>query len=225
MNLEGLIYQVDIVMCIDCTGSMAHLIGDVKANALRFYDDLVKTMTRKQKKIDRLRVRVIAFRDYYVDGLNSMVSSKFFDLPEQNKLFAEFVGNLRADGGGDDPETSLEALALAIKSDWLWGLKSRQLIVLWTDTSAHPLEHNLKAKPANYPPDMPPNFSALTDLWGDQNHVDTNAKRLVLYAPEATPWPTIADHWENVLHYPSQAGRGLEELEYNEILDHIAQSV
>ena len=130
-----------------------------------------------------------------------------------------------ADGGGDDPETSLEALALAIKSDWLWGLKSRQLIVLWTDTSAHPLEHNLKAKPANYPPDMPPNFSALTDLWGDQNHVDTNAKRLVLYAPEATPWPTIADHWENVLHYPSQAGRGLEELEYNEILDHIAQSV
>jgi hypothetical protein len=225
MSLGGFIYQIDIVMCIDCTGSMAHLIGDVKANALRFYDDLVRTMTRKQKKIDRLRVKVIAFRDYYVDGPNSMLISGFFNLPDQNKSFAEFINNLRADGGGDDPETSLEALALAIKSDWLWGLKSRQLIVLWTDTTAHPLERDLKAKPANYPPGIPQDFNALTDLWGDQNYVDSDAKRLVLYAPEAPPWPNIAEHWDNVVHYPSQAGRGLEEMEYNEILEHIAESL
>ena len=42
METITLTYNVDIVMCIDCTGSMQGLIDTVKQNALKFYLDLRK---------------------------------------------------------------------------------------------------------------------------------------------------------------------------------------
>lgn len=42
MATQGLNYNVDIVMCIDCTGSMGGLLDNVKNNALKFYPDLSK---------------------------------------------------------------------------------------------------------------------------------------------------------------------------------------
>ena len=42
---RGLSYAVDIVFCIDVTGSMTPIIDQVKANALRFYDDVQSNLT------------------------------------------------------------------------------------------------------------------------------------------------------------------------------------
>ena len=42
---RGLSYAVDIVFCIDVTGSMTPIIDQVKANALRFYDDVQANLT------------------------------------------------------------------------------------------------------------------------------------------------------------------------------------
>ena len=44
---QGLDYNVDIVMCIDATGSMASIIEDVKSNALSFYQKFVDEMEAK----------------------------------------------------------------------------------------------------------------------------------------------------------------------------------
>ena len=41
-------FNADVVMCIDCTSSMYHLIGTIKKNALNFYPDI--KMNRKEKK-------------------------------------------------------------------------------------------------------------------------------------------------------------------------------
>jgi hypothetical protein len=35
---QGVTYAVDLVMCIDGTGSMGHLIEEVKSTALKFYE-------------------------------------------------------------------------------------------------------------------------------------------------------------------------------------------
>jgi hypothetical protein len=225
MALEGFRYKIDIVMCIDSTGSMAHLIEQVKENALSFYEDLMRLMSHRQRPIDQLRVKVISFRDYYEDGDKAMLISDFFSLPEKSDDFSGFVRSVHADGGGDPPETSLEALVLAIKADWVRGPKCRQIIVLWTDTTPHPLDRNLTSKPANYPADMPQNFDALTDLWSDTTYLDEKPKRLILYAPDVNPWSVISEHWNNVIHYPSQAGKGLEEFDYSQILDAVANSI
>ena len=51
-DLTTMKYNVDMVFCIDATGSMSPVIDTVKQNALHFYDDVIKVMNEKQKSID-----------------------------------------------------------------------------------------------------------------------------------------------------------------------------
>ncbi len=223
--MQTLKYTVDIIMCIDATGSMQPIIDKVKTNAISFYDDLMNTMQAKNKHIDTLRVKVIMFRDYYYDGEFSLEESNFFTLPQEKENFAEFVQKIVAEGGGEEPESGLEAISLAIKSKWNnTGDKKRQIIILWTDATAYPLDAYQNEKPDNYPINIPTNFDELTDLW-DGQYMSKASKRLIMYAPDAYPWTDIANHWENTIQYPSKAGDGLNELDYKTILDTIAGSV
>lgn len=218
-------YTVDIVMCIDGTGSMGHLIDDVKASALRFHSDLQKVMHEKSKHIHQMRVRIILFRDFAADGNNAFVESPFYILPGQESQFAAFINGIVADGGGDEPENALEALDVAMRSVWTTeGDRKRQIIVMWTDASAHPLE---KAYTSNsqYPANMARSFNDLTDRWESGEYINDNAKRLIIYAPGSYPWNIIGNEWSNSIHYESKAGKGLEEFEFNTIIDAIASSI
>ncbi len=223
--MQGLKYNVDIIMCIDCTGSMSGIIDTVKANALKFFPDLKKALDEKDKQVDQLRIKVIAFRDYYADGDQAMAETSFFNFPEQQADFQSFVNGLNASGGGDEPENGLEALALAIKSNWnKEGNKRREIVIMWTDASAHPFEKG--TKPSNYPTDIPKNFNGISDWWeGQDAYVSNSARRLIIYAPDTYPWSDISNVWENVIHHPSRAGEGLKELEYETIISAIVLSV
>ena len=57
-------YSLDVVFCIDSTMSMQYMIGEVTQNALHFYDDLARKMEEMGKCVDKVRVRIISFRDY-----------------------------------------------------------------------------------------------------------------------------------------------------------------
>lgn len=221
-------YNVDLVMCIDCTGSMGKLIGMVKNNALAFYHDVMTKLEEKKKHVDQLRVRVVAFRDYVADGEEAMLTTDFFTLPEQSGDFEACVKGLVADGGGDDPEDGLEALAYAIKSDWdKTGIKRRHIIVVWTDAPTHQIGYAAD-KCSSYPNGMAKSFDELTAWWGDvqnKGFIGSREKRLVLFAPDAPGWSTISEEWDNVLHFPSKAGQGLEEVTYDAILDAIGNTI
>ncbi len=215
-------YAVDLVICIDGTGSMSHLIEEVKSLALKFYDELEAEMKIQSKKAEQLRARVIVFRDYWADSADQVMQcSEFFDLRSQSSDFANFVSPIEADGGGDEPENGLEALGLALKSNWEKGdfSKQRYVVVVFTDASAHSLDKG--PKPSHYPNDIPKTFDDLTDYW---HEMPTPAKRLLLFAPDADPW-TMMSSWENTIHYVSEAGRGLEKTEMKEILNAIAKSI
>lgn len=222
---RGLSYAVDIVFCIDVTGSMTPIIDAVKANALRFYDDVQYNLTAKGKNVDELRVRVIAFRDFVADGEAALQESPFFRLPAEQGGFSDFVDGLLAEGGGDAPESGLEAVALAVNSPWTnRGDRRRQVVVVWTDAPAQPLGS------ASVPPELrgrvPADFSALTDLWEDaQGPLGGSSKRLILFAPDGPGWSDISANWENVVHHPSQAGAGLSDVDYGTIVDSIGNSV
>jgi len=222
---RGLSYAVDIVFCIDVTGSMDPIIDAVKANALGFYDDVQANLTEKGKNVAQLRVRVIAFRDFAADGAGALEESPFFTLPDERSGFSEFVNGLVAEGGGDAPESGLEAVALAVNSPWTTtGDRRRQVIVVWTDQPAHPLTASVV--PADLSSRVPADFSALTDLWEDeQGLMGSSSKRLILFAPDGPGWSDISAVWENVVHNPSQAGGGLSEVDYGTIIDSIGNSV
>lgn len=84
---QGLTYNVDIVMCIDCTGSMSDLLDTVKANALKFYPDLKARCDAKGKEISDLRIRVIGFRDLGYDKNKAITDSGFLTIPAQEGEF------------------------------------------------------------------------------------------------------------------------------------------
>lgn len=232
-----LTYNVDIVFCIDCTESMDNILNIVKARALSFYNDVQAVMKEKEKKIDQLRVRVIAFRDYLaydeekkkrVHCNEPMLETDFFNLPEEAHKLEISVKSLLPIGGGDDPEDGLEALAYAIRSDWtVESTKDRHIIVLWTDQRPHPLGFGKDS--AKYPKGMAADFSELTEWWGDK--YDTgympkqSAKRLILFAPNEGDWAAISNGWDQVVHLPSKAGDHLQNVDYKMILSCIAQTV
>lgn len=223
---QGLKYNVDIVMCIDCTGSMGDLLDTVKQNALKFYPDLHERCETKGKEISEIRIRTIAFRDFSCDGSSAIADTGFLNIPDQESDFKNFVNSLCPQGGGPEPESGLEALAMAINSDWTkGGDRRRHVIVVWSDASTHAL--GCGKENAKYPSNMPSNYDELTDWWEDEQagKMNKSSKRLILFAPDASSWSEIGINWTNAIHHPAKAGCGLEDVDYDTILSTIVNSI
>lgn len=222
-------YAVDIVLCVDATASMGPVLESVKASALSFHQRLEAVMAAKGKAISQLRIKTIAFRDFGDRADDALEETDFLRLPEQAVQFETFLKGLEAVGGGDIPESGLEALSLAVASPWETGLdRRRHVVVMFTDAPAHPLGGPHSAV-QGYPRSIPGSLDDLFEQWGyarSQSAVmEQSAKRLVLFAPEKEPWAAIAEDWDLTLHFPSKAGDGLQEFEMDEIIDTIANSL
>lgn len=226
-NLE---YAVDIVLCIDTTGSMGPTLDNVKHSALSFPGRLAREMASKGRGISRLRLKVVAFRDFGDRAEDALTETAFMTVPEELAEFERSVRALVPRGGGDAPESGLEALALALASDWETGLdRRRHVVVMFTDAPAHPLGDPRQTGAHTYPSSVPSSLDALFAQWGHSQSrtalMENSAKRLLLFAPEEYPWTDIADDWNNTLFFPSTAGEGLEEWEMDEIIATIANSL
>ena len=205
---------VDLAFCIDVTQSMAPIIDTVKKLTLDLSENLIVDMCEKTNRIiKQLRVKVIAFRDYYCDGPHAMEESKFFTFPEHKTEFYHFVESLEAKGGGVGPKSALEAMGLAMRSDWVkvsdpWFERARHIVFVFTNASAHPLEKSLNDATEYYPSDMLKSYSELYYAWHptgyplDNSYInpydmDMRAKRLVMFAPEDVyPWREIGEDFE-----------------------------
>ena len=221
---QGFSYKVEIVMCIDATGSMGKIIDKVKKNALMIYHKFMDEMNSKGKRADWVRIKVIAFRDYGYDDV-PMQESKFFNLPDENEEFESFVRNIKAEGGGDPPENALEAIATAIKSDWVaTGVKKRQVILVFTDAAA--LEFNERSDYAGYPSGMPKDLAELGEWWAGITKIgtyDKKAGRLVVFAPPLFPWNTLS--WNRYWYSPVKSDGGLDEIEIDTAIRLLVSSI
>ena len=126
---------VDVVLVMDVTGSMSGMINMVKENALAFYDLFNEKCTTANITLTGLTTKVIAYQDINVDGEEAMMISPTYNMPAEKEAFDTYVRDQYARGGGDIPESGLEALAAAFqKPDW--GVDDgyhRQVVILWTD--------------------------------------------------------------------------------------------
>jgi len=239
-TLDVMDTYADIVYCIDLTSSMTPIINKVKETARQLHSDLQQMMLKNyQRDIKRLRIKVIGFRDAYCDGQLSFEISKFFNLPAETEAFQTFVNSLTAKGGGDIPENSLEALALAMKSDWCQTLdnniRRRHIIVLFTDAPAHRLEQANEGIDQFYPNDMPKDYSDLVDWWGQQKskrsnvqiNTDNVAKRLGIFAPEGVyPWDLMAEgDFDNCLISYINPNQGGSDISTKRILKMLSETL
>ena len=230
--------NVDIVFVIDATESMQPLIDKVKKLTLSFREELEKGLAENRRVIKNLRTKVIVFRDYYVDDKYALEESPFYFLPEENAEFSRYVGGIRAGGGGDEPESGLEALAMAMRAPFVKeGDKRRHIIILFTDASAHTYEQQFDGIPDNYPNNMFKNLGELYMAWGagqemlgaSQNgmsvRMDPDAERLVLFAPSVYPWEDLEINLENVLRKDLDKGSGGTDMDLSDVITLLSNSV
>lgn len=224
--------SVDVVLCINCSGCMNGVLYSLQENISHFYDDIIKRVEEKRGKfsyIDQFRVRVIAFRDFIADGKIALKTTDFLKLPKEAGAFEKFVTSLTVEGGGDEADDGLEALALAIKSDWNTKSGARQIIVMLTDSEAHPLRFGEDSP--FYPEGMPKDFNELTDWWECGKYIDNKNKRLILFAPEdkkvdsSVSWDDISLNLSNVLHFPTDGLINNFDPEYEDIINVLSHSI
>lgn len=218
--------NVDLVICIDVTGSMGPVLHKSTMLARDLIGQINAGLAEKNRRVDKLRVKVIAFGDYYCDDV-PMAESAFFELPAQERAYHDYLDRLSAHGGGDAPESSLEALYKAFTSDWCTtGAKRRHIVVLFTDTSPHPLDDPRREGCPGYPQDMPHSLVELEDVWNDgQGRLGSTERRMAIFAPEDETWTKMGSTWELVHHHPCVAGEGLGELDMRFVVNWIANSI
>lgn len=214
--------NVDIVFCIDGTGSMSDCINTIKDNARRFQRDLTQALVDARTNITALRVRLITFRDYECDS-DAMEQTRFFELPTDQEEFERALSAIDAHGGGDAPENGFEALYYAMKSEWVTGKYDRQIIVLFTDADA--LDLLERKGSANYPSDMV-DMAGLETLWAckdsQENLLRDRLKRLVIFAPKDSKYENLV--WERYQFTPVAKDAGLSEIDFTEIVKSIVKS-
>jgi len=127
---EVSIGKADIVFVVDTTGSMSDAIYNVQDNINTFADKI-----SNEYHVD-MNYSLIEYRDIEEDGVDSTIahtnlSSRWFT---NVNTFKSEVSKLTVDGGGDIPETPIDALELARKSNWRNG--ATKFVVLVTDASS-----------------------------------------------------------------------------------------
>lgn len=133
--------QADIVFCIDATGSMEPCIDGVIDHLYDFVDGL-----QSAANVD-FRLRLIAFRDRHDPDCGTPWHIEEFT--SSTEEFKDQLGQVVATGGGDDPESTLDALYLAIHSRWR-SSRTHKTIVLLTDDDTHLTLHpSTYARPDN----------------------------------------------------------------------------
>lgn len=231
-------YNIDIALVIDATGSMSPIINQVKANALMLGYEIKGKLDAVGKHVDTLRVRVIDFADFATEGVDAIHASEFFTLPEENVEFKKCVSKIECDcRGGDEPENALEALWVAMMSDWVdlpARAKARHIIVLLTD--APPLDLGERDGCLGYvAEDYPESIDEIENIWkenslqGGMTKLNPRSKRLVLFAPkgpdyDGRSWKRIAG-WENTVFIPVQPSYGLGEIDFDDIIDDILAEI
>ena len=222
--------NVDLVFCIDGTGSMYDCIDTVKTNAKRFYQDVANAVLENNSTISSLRIKLITFRDYGCDT-DAMVETEFFELPADQDLFEEALNRIDPHGGGDGPENGFEALYYAMKSDFYTGNKDRQVIVLFTDAEA--LDLRARLGQGSYPADMV-DMNGLQTYWACMGtEADPNGsgklrercKRMILFAPAGTKYEELSKVLNRVIFQPVTMNAGLDGVSFDSIVRIIAASV
>lgn len=239
MGLQGFGYKLDIVFVIDATGSMGPIMNQVKAQALSLGDKINSALGAAGKPVDSMRMRVVDFGDYATEGDDAIRQTDFFTIPADKQKFEDHVNALDYDGrGGDIPENALEALFVAMSSDWVKintaaGEKGRHIIVLMTD--AYPLNLQERKGCYGYPEDdFPADIAEMEGIWSASAQDTTlslspASKRLILFVPEGADaaghsWDSVSA-WENTTTTAVDPMNGLGEFDVDAIISEIVRSV
>jgi len=207
----------DIVICVDATGSMSPCIEALKNQIRTFISGLEKPADANTVPLN-WRLKVMGFRD-----LNSGEGFINFEAP-MVKTAAEaqaHVDLLEAGGGGDEPESALDALwHAAVKTPWRPTPEdpspARRVVVLFSDASAHPTLHRDTVKAG----------AAGSDIDAVRRALSDNNVYAYVWAPECPAWADLALQNRFLVLSPIvDAGTGLASLDFTKLLSHLGKTL
>ena len=239
-------YNIDICFVIDATGSMSPIIDEVKSRVLSLHQEIINGMQSAHKPINKLRVKVVDYADFATEGDDAIHQTAFFDLPEETDKLEAAVRGISLETapgsgmgkGGDAPENGLEALFIAMNSDWTplsSTQKGRHVIVVLTDAPPLNLQERdgcIGYEASEYPGDV----KELEALWAEEESsqgskmlkISKAYKRLVLFTPDGVidgrSWGEV-EQWENTTHTAVSAADGLKGVNLDDIIAEIVRSV
>lgn len=195
---------VDLVLVISASQSMKVFWSAFSQEADALAGQLMRQMIVKMRgKSVRLRIRVIAYRDLYMDS-SAMQCSPFYEMPREADRLAEFVRSVESIGGGAEKKSGLEALHCAMHSPWTrGGADRRHVVAVITDSAAYIPEEPIRRIDREYDrrlrahlPEgavpMPETMDELRRLWRDGAGTMDNWKhRLLIIASDKEPWEYI----------------------------------
>ncbi|MGF1489318.1 MAG: VWA domain-containing protein [Prochloraceae cyanobacterium] len=120
--------QADIMFVLDCTESMAGEIGAIK-------DTIVDFAKSIESQGVRARVGLVEFRDRLCNEEQRVLTFNGEVFTSDPTAFRREVAKLKAIGGGDWPESSLDGLMLALRQPF--NPTGSKVIVLVTDAPPH----------------------------------------------------------------------------------------
>lgn len=201
-------YYVDLVICVGAMRGCKHFLENLKRRVSSLFEDLGKAMEEEDREVGQFRVKIIAFRGYGNDGVEPMTVSRFFSLPEESEQLYGFLDSVEIYGGQLE-SNALEAISLALKSDWTTGgVFRRHIVTVATSAPVCPLGE--KKESEGYPEEMPRDLNELQRLWEGERKCDNStfspaAARLIAFVPYESPWVEMQDFCK---YWPAFAGPG-----------------
>jgi Mg-chelatase subunit ChlD len=116
--------KVDIVICLDTTGSMRPYIDMIRTRLISILEEIVP-------RFDSFRIGMVLYKDYNDEYLTRVVP-----FTASLNTFQRSLNAIRVGGGGDIPEAVHEAL-YASATNFTWVAESR-LVILIGDAPPHP---------------------------------------------------------------------------------------
>jgi len=211
--------QADIVFCLDVTGSMQPCIDGLKSCMVSFVSGL-----HSAAEVD-YRLRLIAYRDIHCEVFEGHrpCDEPWFESEFTND-YQEFIGwlnrpEVQAYGGGDDPESTLDALYRAIKNSKWRSEGTYRSIVLFSDDDSHPTLH-----PSTY------KFPDNTVDRVKQEFQTMKHATLFMVVPRFPIYEQLEKamqdaHRKVIAKYEANAQDGLQSVNWIKYLEFIGQSV
>lgn len=112
-------YKIDIALVFNSTKSMEPYIERLKKDIRKMPAEVRYTFEKEGRTVESLRIKVIDFGDYGVDGSDAIRQTRFFDTETETDQLADAVNNIKYRGCGGVPNNGLEALYEAMTSDWI----------------------------------------------------------------------------------------------------------
>jgi hypothetical protein len=203
----------DVVMCVDCTGSMDPCITELKTQLETFVTGLEKPATSNLKPVD-WRMRIIGFRDLTCDAKPWInLEAPMVKTVTEAKCQVAALSTDSANTGGDEAESALDAIWNAA-TQTPWRDNCTKIVVLFSDDIALETLHK----------DTVAKGAVGNDVSAVKQALAERGIRLYAWAKTCPVWEQLKATPKTVFSSVSGAD-GLKSIDFKDLLTSLAKTV